>query len=291
MSLILWLSFLLLSPSSIRSFRRNNPRSSKSDAVVIDVVIFVPLQAILVLSLILKLPSVSPIHKLPSDLHPSNNRLFRNKDLSLQGISDTQISGQIEEAETLLEVVTSLLSLSNVEILANADFSIATLLESSRIKIQSSILDFGREFTQFVADRGRMTLIDIVINARPDPGSDGLVHADTHLTMAKCVPQNVFVGLSPIFGPCSSSVEISLSIFANIDHAVPLPYSPSPPVLQPSSITSLKAHSTILTSSTMVNVFNDIFATITNAPILGEVVAFPRCPMRITDYQMRYALN
>ncbi|KAK2941152.1 hypothetical protein BLNAU_23917 [Blattamonas nauphoetae] len=148
-----------------------------------------------------------------------------------------------------------------------------------------------REFTQFVADRGRMTLIDIIINARPDPGSDGLVHADTHLTMAKCVPQNVFVGLSPIFGPCSSSVEISLSIFANIDHAVPLPYSPSPPVLQPSSITSLKAHSTILTSSTMVNVFNDIFATITNAPILGEVVAFPRCPMRITDYQMRYALN
>ncbi|KAK2943244.1 hypothetical protein BLNAU_21816 [Blattamonas nauphoetae] len=123
-----------------------------------------------------------------------------------------------------------------------------------------------------------MTLIDIIINARPDPGSDGLVHADTHLTMAKCVPQNVFVGLSPIFGPCSSSVEISLSIFANIDHAVPLPYSPSPPVLQPSSITSLKAHSTILTSSTMVNVFNDIFATITNAPILGEVVAFPRCP-------------
>ncbi|KAK2945351.1 hypothetical protein BLNAU_19740 [Blattamonas nauphoetae] len=54
---------------------------------------------------------------------------------------------QFKEATTLLEVVTSLLSLSNVEILANADFSIATLLESSCIKIQSSILDFGREFT------------------------------------------------------------------------------------------------------------------------------------------------
>ncbi|KAK2940741.1 hypothetical protein BLNAU_24347 [Blattamonas nauphoetae] len=54
---------------------------------------------------------------------------------------------QIEEAATLLEVVTSLLSLSNVEMLIDADFSIDTLLESSRIKIQSSILDFGREFT------------------------------------------------------------------------------------------------------------------------------------------------
>ncbi|KAK2951682.1 hypothetical protein BLNAU_13421 [Blattamonas nauphoetae] len=75
------------------------------------------------------------------------NLVFENKDLSLQAISDTQISGQIEEAATLLEVVTSLLSLSNVEMLIDADFSIDTLLESSRIKIQSSILDFGREFT------------------------------------------------------------------------------------------------------------------------------------------------
>ncbi|KAK2950793.1 hypothetical protein BLNAU_14211 [Blattamonas nauphoetae] len=77
--------------------------------------------------------------------------------------------------------------------------------ESSRIKIQSSILTL-KGIHPPVADRGRMIPTDIIINARPDPGSDGLVHADTHLTMAKCVP------------------ERSLCLIL-----------PSPPVLQPSS--------------------------------------------------------
>ncbi|KAK2961720.1 hypothetical protein BLNAU_3157 [Blattamonas nauphoetae] len=73
----------------------------------------------------------------------------------------------------------------------------------------------------------------------PDPGTDGLIHADTHLTMSRCAAQGVFVGLSPIFGPSSSSVDVPLSAFANIDHAVPLLYPPRPPALQPSSIPSL----------------------------------------------------
>ncbi|KAK2941943.1 hypothetical protein BLNAU_23145 [Blattamonas nauphoetae] len=75
----------------------------------------------------------------------------------------------------------------------NLVFELADNIPAQIITHQDSEFYPGlwKEFTQFVADRGRMTLIDIIINARPDPGSDGLVHADTHLTMAKCVPQNV----------------------------------------------------------------------------------------------------
>ncbi|KAK2961818.1 hypothetical protein BLNAU_3255 [Blattamonas nauphoetae] len=106
----------------------------------------------------------------------------------------------------------------------------------------------------------------------PDPGTDGLVHADIHLTMSKCAAQDVIVGLSPIFGLSSSSVDVSFSAFANLDHAVPLLSSPRPPALQPSSIPSLAKYSTLVAYSLLVSVFDHIFAGITNAPISGEVV-------------------
>ncbi|KAK2961722.1 hypothetical protein BLNAU_3159 [Blattamonas nauphoetae] len=185
------------------------------------------------------------------------------------GPSRFKQSPQFEETETMFDVVTSSLSLSNVEMLFDADFSIATLLESSHIKILSSTLDVGWDFTPFLADGGSVTLVDIVLIARPDPGTDGLVHADTHLTMSKCAAQDVIVGLSPIFGRFSSSVDASLSAFANLDHAVPLLSSPRPPALQPSLTPSLAKYSTILTSSTMVNVSNHIFDEVANTPIFG----------------------
>ncbi|KAK2941849.1 hypothetical protein BLNAU_23240 [Blattamonas nauphoetae] len=242
---------------------------------MIGVLIFVQLQAILDLSLILKLPSFSSIHKLGTDLHISSNHQLRNEGLSIQGISVTPITGQFEETNTLFDVVNSSLSLSNVEILIEADFSIAHLLESSRITIQRSTLDFGREFTPFVADGGSVTLIDIVLSGRaPLPELMDSSTPDTHLIMSKCVAQDVIVGLSPIFGPSSYSVEVSLSVFANIDHAVPLLYSPRPHALHTSSILSLETYSTILASSTMVNVTDDVFGAITNAPILGKSFLF-----------------
>ncbi|KAK2963702.1 hypothetical protein BLNAU_1267 [Blattamonas nauphoetae] len=163
----------------------------------------------------------------------------------------------------------------NIEILIDADFSIAKLLESSCVKIQSSTLDFGREFTPFVADGGSVTLIDIIICGRAlIPELMDSFTPDTHLIMSKCVAQDVIVGLSPIFGPSSYSVEVSHSVFANIDHAVPLLYSPSPHTLQTSSIPSLETYSTILASSTMVNVTDDIYGSITNAPIMGKSFLF-----------------
>ncbi|KAK2955318.1 hypothetical protein BLNAU_9709 [Blattamonas nauphoetae] len=208
------------------------------------------------------LPSLSNVHKLGSDLHISNNHLLRNEDLSIQGISVPPITGQFEETLTLFDVVNSSLSLDNVEIFINSDFSIAKLLESSRIKIQCSTLDFGREFTPFVADGGSVTLVDIVLKGRAQiPELMDSSTPDTHLIMSKCVAQDVIVGLSPIFGPSSYSVEVSFSVFANIDHAVPLLYSPSPPALQTFSIPSFETYSTILAASTMVNVTDDIYQT------------------------------
>ncbi|KAK2960927.1 hypothetical protein BLNAU_4014 [Blattamonas nauphoetae] len=175
----------------------------------------------------------------------------------------------------MFDIVNSSLSLSNVEILVDADFSIAKLLESSRIKIQSSTLNFGTESTPFVADGGSVTLIDIVLCGRaPIPELMDSSTPDTHLIMSKCVAQDVIVGLSPIFGPSSYSVEVSLSVFANIDHAVPLLYSPTPPALHTFSIPSLETYSTILASSTMVNVTDDIYGAITNAPIMGKSFLF-----------------
>ncbi|KAK2947018.1 hypothetical protein BLNAU_18020 [Blattamonas nauphoetae] len=154
-------------------------------------------------------------------------------------------------------------------------FSIAKLLESSHIQIQSSTLDFGRDFTPFVADGGSVTLVDIVLKGRaPIPELMDSSTPGTHLIMSKCVVQDVIVGLSPIFGPSSYSVEVSLSVFANIDHAVPLLYSPSLPALHTSYIPSLETYSTILASSTMVNVTDDIYGTITNAPIFGKSFLF-----------------
>ncbi|KAK2945212.1 hypothetical protein BLNAU_19852 [Blattamonas nauphoetae] len=242
---------------------------------MIGILLFIQLQARIDLSLILKLPSSSNFHKLGSDLHISSNHLLRNEDLSIQGISVTPITGLFEETNTLFDIVNSSLSLSNVEILIDADFSIAKLLKSSHIKIQSSNLDFGTEFTPFVADGGSVTLIDIVISGRATiPELMDSSTPDTNLTMSKCVAQDVIVGLSPIFGPSSYSVEVSLSVFANIDHAVPLLYSPSPPALHTFSIPSLETYSTILASSTMVNVTDDIYGAITNAPIVGKSFLF-----------------
>ncbi|KAK2943587.1 hypothetical protein BLNAU_21467 [Blattamonas nauphoetae] len=214
---------------------------------MLGVLLFVHLQALVDLSLILKLPSLTNVHKL----------------------------GQFEETLTLFDIVNSSLSLDNVEIIIDADFSIAKLLESSHIKIQSSTLDFGRDFTPFVADGGSVTLVDIVISGRaPIPELMDSSTQDTHLIMSKCVAQDVIVGLSPIFGPSSYSVEVSLSVFANIDHAVPLLYLPSLPALHTSSIPSLETYSTILASSTMVNVTDDIYGSITNAPIFGKSFLF-----------------
>ncbi|KAK2961882.1 hypothetical protein BLNAU_3319 [Blattamonas nauphoetae] len=84
----------------------------------------------------------------------------------------------------------------------------------------------------------------------------------------------VIVGLSPIFRPSSSSVEVTLSAFPNLNHAVPLLYPPRPPALQPPSISSIEAYSTILTSSTMVNMSNHIFSGIAYAPNWGSSYFF-----------------
>ncbi|KAK2961765.1 hypothetical protein BLNAU_3202 [Blattamonas nauphoetae] len=112
----------------------------------------------------------------------------------------------------------------------------------------------------------------------PDPGTDGLVHADTHLTMSNCIAQAVIVGLSPIFGTPSSSVDVSLSAFANLNHAIPLLYPPLLPALQPPSIPSLANYSTLVAYSTMVSVFDHIFAGIAYAQLMRE--SFFRCDIQ-----------
>ncbi|KAK2940787.1 hypothetical protein BLNAU_24301 [Blattamonas nauphoetae] len=191
---------------------------------------------------------------------------------------------------TLFDVINSTLFVGKVDICVDGDYRIAEMEKNSFISISSCTLDIGSDMSPFLSNGGDIVLTWISLTG-PSLLPEMVLSPtrSCHLTVCGCTMDSVTVGASPIFGCSSYTASITSSKFSNVDHVIlPSPLSHGPENTEPVDIHQFcmdfpaARHQMNLGSSSFWNVTDDLYGSITDAPISGK-------PFKLSHLHLRYS--
>ncbi|KAK2946469.1 hypothetical protein BLNAU_18634 [Blattamonas nauphoetae] len=210
---------------------------------------------------------------------------------SLRTASSSSIQGVSGEMGTLFDVINSTLLVGKVDMSVSGSYRIAEMAKNSFVSISRCTLDIGSDLSPFLSNGGDIVLSWITLTGRsllPE-----MVISPTHschLTVCGCIMDSVTVGSSAIFGCSSYTASITSSRFSNVDHVIatsPLSHGPeNTEVLsleQACEIESEAAFQMNLDSSSFWNVTDDLYGSITDAPISGKSFKLSHLDLRYSN--------
>ncbi|KAK2964033.1 putative Protein kinase domain containing protein [Blattamonas nauphoetae] len=185
-------------------------------------------------------------------------------------MTNSDVSGKDESTEFLFHFQNSTISFDNLNFVVSGESRIANLLDSSHVQISCAILIFESSNTPITTDLGTVALLNITLRGYSLlPEILESSSPDSHLLVSQCLCDDVIVGSSPLFGCSTYSAEITQSSFSNIDHIVPNQYYYPTKTLCATDPSNFP-YTTDFAESTMRNVTDDIYGSITDAPISGN---------------------
>ncbi|KAK2963873.1 hypothetical protein BLNAU_950 [Blattamonas nauphoetae] len=185
-------------------------------------------------------------------------------------MSNSDVSGMDESTEFLFHLQNSTISFDNLNFIVSGESRIANLLDSSHVQISCALLSFESENIPITTDLGTVALLNITLRGYSLlPEILESSSPDSHLLVSQCLCDDVIVGSSPLFGCSTYTAEITQSSFSNIDHVVTNQYYYPTKTLCATDPSKFQ-YTTNFAESTMRNVTDDIYGSITNAPISGN---------------------
>ncbi|KAK2960824.1 hypothetical protein BLNAU_4221 [Blattamonas nauphoetae] len=227
------------------------------------------------------------------DAYFSRNTKIMDGWFSLKTASSSSIRGVSGEMGTLFDVINSTLLVGKVDLSVDGGYRIAEMAKNSFVSISRCTLDIGSELSPFLSNGGDIVLSWISLTGQsllPE-----MVVSPTHschLTVCGCTMDSVTVGSSAIFGCSSYTASITSSRFSNVDHVIATsPLSHGPENTEPADVPDLcevfygAGFQMNLDSSSFWNVTNDLYGSITDAPISGKSFKLSHLHLRYSNTQ------
>ncbi|KAK2943072.1 hypothetical protein BLNAU_22015 [Blattamonas nauphoetae] len=255
-------------------------------------VLFSALCALVDISTVLRSGSNSDTEVvLMQDDYFSRDQKIMDRWISLKTAPSSSIRGVLGEMRTLFDVINSTLLVGKVDICVDGDYRIAEMGKNSFISISGCTLNIGSKLSPFLSNGGDIILSWISLTG-PSLLPEMVISPthSCHLTVCGCTMDSVTVGSSAIFGCSSYTASITSSRFSNVDHFLPSsPLSHGPANTDPvgfdhfckvRSSTGLQMN---LASSSFWNVTDDLYGSITDAPISGKSFKLSHLHLRYSN--------
>ncbi|KAK2949587.1 hypothetical protein BLNAU_15447 [Blattamonas nauphoetae] len=214
---------------------------------------------------------------LTEKIHHFHNLAFLNENKTISSLQVPTILGMHTDTSMLFELHNSTVKVWHVVALIDMEYGIADLQDHSSFELHMSTIRFESENTPFCADTGTVTLSSVTIE-----GSSlipQLFQSSEHgsaLNVIGCSVSDVSVGVQAILSADRTTIKITNSHFSHIEHV--FQESTLEPTLPESSRNAeeypLESFTTIFFNSIIANVTDDLYGTITSAPMRGESFMF-----------------
>ncbi|KAK2960669.1 putative hemerythrin [Blattamonas nauphoetae] len=214
---------------------------------------------------------------LTEKIHHFHNLAFINEEKTISSLQVPTILGMHMDTSMLFELHNSTVKVWHVVVLIDMEYGIADLQAHSSFELQMSTIRFESENTPFCADTGTVTLSSVTIEgSSPIPQLFQSSEHGSSLNVIGCSVSDVCVGAQAILSADRTTVKITNSHFSHIEHIV---QESSPESSIPESPTNteeypLESFTTVFMTSTIANVTDDLYGTITSAPMRGESFMF-----------------
>ncbi|KAK2952469.1 hypothetical protein BLNAU_12575 [Blattamonas nauphoetae] len=221
----------------------------------------------------------------------SRDEKITDRWITLRTASSSSIRGVLGEMRTLFDVINSTLLVGEVDICVAGNYRIAEMEKNSFVSISSCTLDIGSDLSPFLSNGGDIVLSWISLTS-PSLLPEMVVSPthSCHLTVCGCTLDSATVGSSALFGCSSYTASVTSSRFSNVDHVIvtsPLSHGPGntePADFEHSCVARpLEGLQMNLASSSFWNVTDDLYGSITDAPISGKSFKLSHLHLRYSN--------